>query len=67
MRINIEKLTDLMIKKGMSYTDLSNKTKLSKTQIWRIFNVEDTKTRLTTISTLSKVLEVDYKEIVKGD
>jgi len=68
MEINLDKVTNLMVQKGMSYTDLANKSKLSKTQIWRIFNQKNPKTRLKTISLLSKALNVDYKEIVKeGD
>lgn len=65
MEINLDKITNLMVEKGMSYTDLANESKLSKTQIWRIFNQKNPKTRLKTISMLSKALNVDYKEIVK--
>jgi len=65
MEINLDKITNLMVEKGMSYTDLANESKLSKTQIWRIFNQKNPKTRLKTISLLSKALNVDYKEIVK--
>lgn len=65
MEINLDKVTNLMVQKGMSYTDLANESKLSKTQIWRIFNQKNPKTRLKTISLLSKALNVDYKEIVK--
>lgn len=67
MAINIEKLKEIMIEKGLSYTELSEITGVSKVQIHRLFKGDVEKTTLKTISKLSKGLGVSYKEFTKGE
>lgn len=67
MAIDRDKLRDLIINNQMTYTDLANKTNISKSQISKIFNgSEDCKLRTDTIGKLASALGVDYKEILKG-
>lgn len=67
MTINIAKLREIMIEKGLGYTDLSEITGISRVQICRLFKGNVEKTTLKTISKLSKGLEISYKEFVEED
>jgi len=67
MAVDRDKLRELIINNQMTYTDLANKTNISKSQISKIFNGnEDSKVRTDTIGKLASALGVDYKEILKG-
>ena len=63
MSINIERLKEIVIEKGISYTQLAEMTGVSKTQISRLISGNVDKVRPTTISKLSIALGVSYKEI----
>ena len=66
MAIDKDKLRDLVIKKQMTYSDLADKANISKSQISKILNGdESSKVRTDTIGKLSSALGVDYKEILK--
>ncbi|AIY80163.1 helix-turn-helix family protein [Clostridium botulinum 202F] len=68
MAIDRDKLKGLVIKNQMTYSDLANKAKISKSQISKILNGDDSsKVRTDTIGKLASALGVDYKEILKGD
>lgn len=65
MGIDREKLKELVIKNQMTYTDLANKTNISKSQISKIFNGdESSKVRTDTIGKLASALGVNYKELL---
>lgn len=67
MAIDREKLKELVIKNQMTYSDLADKSKVSKSQISKILNGdESSKVRTDTIGKLASALGVDYKEILKG-
>ena len=66
MPINVQRLKELVIERGISYTELSKKSNISKTQISRIINSDGTKkVRPTTIKLLADSLKVNYKELWK--
>lgn len=68
MAIDKDKLRDLVIKKQMTYSDLADKANISKSQISKILNGdESSKVRTDTIGKLASALGVDYKEILKRD
>ncbi|NMF06298.1 helix-turn-helix domain-containing protein [Clostridium beijerinckii] len=67
MAIDRDKLKELVIKNQMTYSDLADKAKISKSQISKILNGdESSKVRTDTIGKLASALGVDYKEILKG-
>lgn len=67
MAIDRDKLKELVIKNQMTYSDLADKSKISKSQISKILNGdESSKVRTDTIGKLASALGVDYKEILKG-
>ena len=66
MPINKEKLRDLLIKRKMTYSELSEKSKVSKAQISRIMNEESSsKVRTKTLGKIAEALKVDYKELLE--
>ena len=67
MLLNVNRLIELVIEKGMSYTELAIESKISKTQISRIVNSTKPNVRNTTIKSLADSLGVECKEIIEGD
>lgn len=66
MAVDRDKLKDLVIKNQMTYSDLAQKANISKSQISKILNGDDSsKLRTDTIGKLASALGVDYKEILK--
>lgn len=66
MAIDKDKLRGLVIKNEMTYSELADKAKVSKSQISRILNGEESsKVRTDTIGRLAKALKVDYTELLK--
>lgn len=65
MPIDITKINNIIIKKGLSYSDLAEKSGISRTQISRIINSKNTRCRTKTISKLIKALDIDYEDICK--
>lgn len=63
MALNVERLRELVIELGISYSELAEKTKMSKTQISRLVNGNVDKVRPMTISKLCSGLGVSYKEL----
>lgn len=63
MAINIDRLKEIVIEKGISYAELAESTGMSKTQISRIVGGVVNKVRPTTISKISNALGVSYKEL----
>lgn len=67
MKIQINKLKELMLKSGMTYTALSLKSGVSKTHISRIVSGHTEMIRFDTILKLSKALNVNPDYIVEKD
>lgn len=65
MPIDITKINNIIIEKGLSYSDLAEKSGISRTQISRIINSKNTRCRTKTISKLIKALDIDYEDICK--
>ena len=65
MPIDITKINNIIIKKGLSYSDLAKKSGISRTQISRIINSKNPRCRTKTISKLIKALDIDYEDICK--
>lgn len=66
MAIDREKIKDLVIRNQMTYSDLAEKSNISKSQISKILNGEEkSKVRTDTIGKLADALGVDYKELLK--
>ena len=65
MPIDITKINNIIIKKGLSYSDLAEKSGISRTQISRIINSKNPRCRTKTISKLIKALDIDYEDICK--
>ena len=65
MPIDITKINNIIIKKGLSYSDLAEKSGISRTQISRIINSKNTRCRTKTISKLIKALDINYEDICK--
>ena len=63
MAINIERLKEIVIEKGISYTELAEMAGVSKTQISRLISGNVDNVRPTTISKISNGLGVSYKEL----
>lgn len=67
MKIQINKLKELMLKSGMTYTVLSEKSGISKTHISRIVTGRIETIRFDTILKLSKALNIDPNYIVEEE
>lgn len=67
MSINIAKIQEILIEKGISYTELSKLTGISKTHISRIINGKTTRVRTTTINKLAKALDKNGNDLLEGD
>lgn len=66
MPINREKLRDLLVERKMTYSELSEKSEVSKAQISRIMNEEtSSKVRTKTLGKIAEALEVDYRELLE--
>lgn len=65
MPIDITKINNILIKKGFSYSDLAEKSGISRTQISRIINSKNPRCRTKTISKLIKALDINYEDICK--
>lgn len=63
MAINIEKLNEIIVDSKISYTELAEKTGMSKTQISRIVNGHVDKLRPTTIGKICSVLNISCKDL----
>lgn len=66
MKIDVRKINELMVKQGLSFAELSEKSGISKQHISRIINLKVEKVRNKTIKSLADALDVDYKEILNG-
>lgn len=66
MKVDVRKINELMVKQGLSFTELSEKSGISKQHISRIINLKVEKVRNKTIKSLADALSVDYKEILNG-
>lgn len=65
MAINKDKLIDLVIKNQMTYSELADKSNISKSQISKILNDSSgSKVRTDTIGKLASALGVNYKELL---
>ena len=67
MSINVRRLKEIIIEKGLSCSELAAITGVSKAQIYRLLKGEVEKTTLKTISKISKGLGIAYTDIVKED
>ena len=66
MEVDIERLNELILNKGMSYLEFARKCGMSKQHISRVVNGKVGKTRIKTIKKFADVLEVKPRELVKG-
>ena len=66
MKVDVRKINELMVKQGLSFTELSERSGISKQHISRIINLKVEKVRNKTIKSLADALSVDYKEILNG-
>lgn len=67
MTISVKKITDLMLQKGLNYSDLSERSKISKPHISRIMNLRTKKVRIKTIKAIADGLGVDCQSILEGE
>ena len=65
MPIDVAKVNNILIEKGLNYSDLAEKSGISRTQISRMVNCKISKSNTKTISKLVKALGVEYKDICK--
>lgn len=65
MALDIEKLRELVIESGLSYSELSEKSGISKTHISRIINLEVKNVRTKTIKALCDALEIKCSVILE--
>lgn len=61
--MNTNKLKEVRKKRGMSISELSRRTNISRVTITRLENGEETNPKLKTVSVISKALGKDPKEI----
>lgn len=67
MPIDITKINNLLIEKGLNYSDLAEKSGVSRAQISRIINSKSSRSNTKTISKIVKALDVDYEDICKEE
>ncbi|NFK66104.1 helix-turn-helix transcriptional regulator [Clostridium botulinum] len=67
MPININEVKKIMLEKGIAPSDLAKKMEVSKCRISRILNDEVSNSRIKTIYSLAKALEVKPTEILKEE
>lgn len=67
MPININKVKEIMLEKGMAQNDLAEKMNLSKSRVSRILNDEASSSQIKTIHSLAIALGVKPKDILKED
>ena len=66
MEVDIERLNELIMNKGLSYLEFAKKCGMSKQHISRMINGKVKKTRIKTVKKFADVLEVKPRELVKG-
>lgn len=67
MALNILKIKEIMLKKGMNQTEIAKKSKIQKSTVSKILSGKTKKTNIKTIHNIAKALEVDPIEITKED
>lgn len=63
MEINTDKLIEIIINKGLTFSELSEKTGLTNTVISRLVNKKTKKANIKTISKIVKALDIKFEDI----
>ena len=66
MNIEVNKLKSVIYNNGLTYTELSDKSRVSRTTIYRIIN-QDFKASPSTIGKLAKVLNVKVEDLLQKE
>ena len=67
MTLDISKVKNIMLNKGLSFTDLSNKTNIPRSSLSRMLSVKNNSkvSRIITVNKIALALDVEPISIVK--
>lgn len=67
MPINIEKVKELMLENGLNQKDLADKAEMSPCRISEILSGKTSTSRIKTVHSIAKALDVKPKELLLKD